>query len=159
MAEISEIGFIQKINSIYPKIDTIVESGELFSDEVVETLNRLENKDLSFVISDLRKDTYLGNRKIDIDIALNKKGIEELTDYNEIMNIWTNVQTTVYYSSINAIFIDNVFKKILILDFSFENILKIILFFSVFTIFIYTGIYHFKLIETVKKIKYFLKYL
>ena len=55
--------------------------------------------------------------------------------------------------------IDNVFKKILILDFSFENILKIILFFSVFTIFIYTGIYHFKLIETVKKIKYFLKYL
>lgn len=106
MAEISEIGFIQKINSIYPKIDTIVESGELFSDEVVETLNRLENKDLSFVISDLRKDTYLGNRKIDIDIALNKKGIEELTDYNEIMNIWTNVQTTVYYSSINAIFID-----------------------------------------------------
>lgn len=106
MAEISEIGFIQKINSIYPKIDTIVESGKLFSDEVVETLNRLENKDLSFVISDLRKDTYLGNRKIDIDIALNKKGIEELTDYNEIMNIWTNVQTTVYYSSINAIFID-----------------------------------------------------
>ena len=38
MAEISEIGFIQKINSIYPKIDTIVERGELFSDEVVETL-------------------------------------------------------------------------------------------------------------------------
>ena len=106
MAEISEIGFIQKINKIYPKIDTIVESGELFSDEVVETLNRLENKDLSFVISDLRKDTYLGNRKIDIDIALNKKGIEELTDFNEIMNIWTNVQTTVYYSSINVIFID-----------------------------------------------------
>ena len=64
MAEISEIGFIQKINKIYPKIDTIVESGELFSDEVVETLNRLENKDLSFVISDLRKDTYLEIEKL-----------------------------------------------------------------------------------------------
>ena len=103
MAEISEIGFIQKINSIYPKIDTIVESGELFSDEVVETLNRLENKDLSFVISDLRKDTYLGNRKIDIDIALNKKGIEELTDFNEIMNIHEQIMTKPFAEKQNNI--------------------------------------------------------
>ena len=55
--------------------------------------------------------------------------------------------------------IDTVFKNILVLHFSFENILKIILLFSAFSILIYTGIYHFKLIKTVKKVKYFLKYL
>ena len=55
--------------------------------------------------------------------------------------------------------IDTVFKNIHVLHFSIENILKIILFFSAFSILIYTGIYHFKLIKTVKKVKYFIKYL
>ena len=55
--------------------------------------------------------------------------------------------------------IESIFQKILVYDFSFEVILKLLLFFSFYTIMLYTGIYHFKLIKTVKKVKYFLKYL
>lgn len=98
--------FVENINLLAGKLDIIEESNEIFDEGVVPILEDISQLKLADAINDLRKDTYLGRRKIDIDIALNKKGIEELTDFNEIMNIWTNVQTTVYYSSINAIFID-----------------------------------------------------
>lgn len=55
--------------------------------------------------------------------------------------------------------IDIVFQKILVYNFSLEIIIKTVLYFSIFTIMIYTGIYHIRLIKTVKKLKYFLKYL
>ena len=55
--------------------------------------------------------------------------------------------------------IESIFQKILVYDFSFEVILKLLLFFSFYTIMLYTGIYHLKLINTVKKVKPFLKYL
>ena len=98
--------FVENINLLAGKLDIIEESNEIFDEGVMPILEDISQLKLADAINDLRKDTYLGNRKIDIDIALNKKGIEELTDFNEIMHIWTNVQTTVYYSAINAVFID-----------------------------------------------------
>ena len=98
--------FVENINLLVGKLDIIEESNEIFDDGVMPILEDISQLNLADAINDLKKDTYLGRRKIDIDIALNKKGIEELTDFNKIMGIWANVQTTVYYSSINAIFID-----------------------------------------------------
>lgn len=55
--------------------------------------------------------------------------------------------------------IEPIFQKFFVYDFSFELIIKLVLFFSVYTLMFYTGIYHFRLIKTVQKVKYFLKYL
>ena len=86
---------------------------------------------------------------------------EKYKDYKFSVFQWRTITSFsfIYFILLYLKPIDIVFQKILIQNFSYEIIFKAVLFFSVFTILIYTGIYHFKLIKTVKKIKYFLKYL
>ncbi len=86
---------------------------------------------------------------------------EKYKNYKFSVFQWRTIASfsIVYFILLYVKPIDTVFKNIHVLHFSIENILKIILFFSAFSILIYTGIYHFKLIKTVKKVKYFIKYL
>ena len=72
---------------------------------IVEDLTAL---DLDMVTEDLTKGTFFGNRKIDIDLALNRVGIASLTDFNAIMDIWTTTEGIVYYSGAEATFIDGI---------------------------------------------------
>ncbi|MCT7513668.1 coiled-coil domain-containing protein [Aliarcobacter cryaerophilus] len=83
MAEVNEVGFIAKVNEIYSKLNVIVRASEVYDEKVVETLNRLEDQDLSVIIEDLKKSNYLGNRKIDIDLALNNLSTTELPSYSK----------------------------------------------------------------------------
>lgn len=55
---------------------------------------------------DINKGTFLGNRKTDIDIALNKTGISETTNFEDAMAIWNNTTNTVYYDKAIATFVD-----------------------------------------------------
>ena len=82
---------------------------------------------------------------------------EKYKNYKFSVFQWRTIASfsIVYFILLYVKPIDTVFKNIHVLHFSIENILKIILFFSAFSILIYTGIYHFKLIKTVKKVKYF----
>ena len=78
-----ETGFIKKINEIYQKLNVIVKASEIYDEQVVETLNRLEDQDLTVIIEDLKKSNYLGNRKIDIDLALNNLSTTVLPAYQK----------------------------------------------------------------------------
>jgi hypothetical protein len=66
-----EIGFIEKVNNIYEKLDVMVKGGELFDSNVIKALSILNEQDLSPIVEDIKKGNYLGNRKIDINLALN----------------------------------------------------------------------------------------
>ena len=70
---------------------------------VIEDLNALN---LQEVTEDLKKGTFFGNRKIDIDVALNRTGIAELSDFNAIRAIWDNPIGAVYYRGAVATFVD-----------------------------------------------------
>lgn len=80
---VNEIGFIPKINEIYSKLGLIVKATEVYDEEVIETLRRLEDQDLTQIIEDLEKGNYLGNRKIDIDLFLNNLSEVELPTYSK----------------------------------------------------------------------------
>jgi len=98
--------FVQNVNILASKIDVIIEANSIFDGGVVPVLSEIAELDLQEVTSDLKKGTFFGERKIDIDLALNKVGIAGKTDFNEIMAIWTNTQNTVYYNSAVARFMD-----------------------------------------------------
>jgi len=73
--------------------------------EVIVTI--FENPDfIDLVSNDLKKKTYFGNRKLDIDLSLNKTGIDLDTDPEDALAIWSNTATTVYYSGYTAVFVD-----------------------------------------------------
>lgn len=55
---------------------------------------------------DINKGTFLGNRKTDIDLSLNKVGIAETLNYNDALAIWNNTATTVYYNKATCTFVD-----------------------------------------------------
>ena len=55
---------------------------------------------------DINKGTYLGSRKLDIDLSLNKTGIAETLSYEAAMALWTNTTNTVYYNKATCTFVD-----------------------------------------------------
>lgn len=61
---------------------------------------------MQITTEDIEKGTYLGNRKTDIDIALNKTGIAGLSDYTAIMEAWNTTTNTVYYDKAICTFVD-----------------------------------------------------
>lgn len=101
-----ETTFIQNVNTLAKNIDVIVEAKELFDENIVPVLEEVAALDLQDVTNDLIKGNFLGNRKIDIDIALNKTGITSTMSYNDAMAIWSNTETTVYYSKAFCYFTD-----------------------------------------------------
>ncbi len=65
----------------------------------------------------------------------------------------------VYFIGLYIQPIYDIFNNIQNQHYSFETIIKLILYFSIFTIMIYTGVYHIRLLRTIKKVKFFIKYL
>ena len=69
--------FIANINNLAAKLDVIVGAVGLFDDNVLPILEEIALLDLNMAILDLKKGNYLGNRKIDINLALNIQGITQ----------------------------------------------------------------------------------
>ncbi|MBE0498587.1 MAG: hypothetical protein IBX43_05020 [Campylobacterales bacterium] len=75
--------FIESVNKISKNLDAVVATSDLFSPEVVDKLAALSNVNLTLIIEDFQKGNYLGNRKIDIDLALNNLSLVELPAYSQ----------------------------------------------------------------------------
>lgn len=107
----NNIGFIEKINAIYEKIGAIDTANKSFNKEIVDTLVELKDLDLELIAEDIDKGTFLGNRKIDINLALNMQGITQdiLRDNPDLAeSTWTDESKTVMYNSCTALFKDGV---------------------------------------------------
>lgn len=83
MAEVNEIGFIAKVNELHKHLNTILLGQGLFSEQTLESLNKLQDLNISLIVEDFKKGNYLGNRKIDIDLALNNLSTTELPSYSK----------------------------------------------------------------------------
>ena len=83
MAEMNEIGFIAKVNELHKHLNTILLGQGLFSEQTLESLNKLQDLNISLIVEDFKKGNYLGNRKIDIDLALNNLSTTELPSYSK----------------------------------------------------------------------------
>ena len=74
-----------------------------------EQLAALAELDLKQFVKDLTKGNYLGNRKIDINLALNIKGITETLikeSPQEAEDLWTNNSQNVMYDKATITFVD-----------------------------------------------------
>lgn len=109
---------IENINALAAKLDVIVASNSIFDSDIILVLEEIAGLDLIDVTNDLKKGTLFGNRKIDIDLALNKVGLEALSDFNDIMALWTDTSTSVYYNQAVATFVDGV---VITIDFKNED--------------------------------------
>lgn len=78
-----ENSFIENVNKIAENLPSIVKSNELFNPEITKTLESLMQFDFKELIEDLQKGNYLGNRKIDINLALNNLSSETLPTYKQ----------------------------------------------------------------------------
>ena len=110
MADIdTEHSFIKNINSLAAKLDIIIDSNDIFDEGVIPVLEEIASLNLEEAIVDLRKGNYLGNRKIDINLALNMQGItQDLidTDPDAAEVIWVDTSKTVLYDKAICTFVD-----------------------------------------------------
>jgi len=90
---------VKFLQEILNNIDNI--SGVINSAELIRTASR-----------DIEKGNYFGNRKLDMDISLNKVGIAETTSREDALDIWNDVNNTVYYDSAVVTFVDGVIINI-----------------------------------------------
>jgi prefoldin subunit 5 len=101
---------LREIYAVLDKLDEIIELLSFYNTDEAkavhdvlinyrDTLKELAKKkdELILVGGDLAKGTYNGDRKLDIDLALNKRGVKEAKTTQEALAIWKNEQTTVYY--------------------------------------------------------------
>jgi len=63
--------FIENVNKVAEQLDIIKTVNNTFNPEVLPILKEIALLDLQDAVDDLRKGNYLGNRKIDINLALN----------------------------------------------------------------------------------------
>src|SRR5574344_827601 len=101
--------FVENVNLLASKVAVVEEANSIFDEGVIPVLEELALLDLDEAILDLKKGNYLGNRKIDINLALNMQGItQELIDKHpeQAEAIWVNTANTVLYSKATATFVD-----------------------------------------------------
>ena len=113
--------FIANINKLAAKLDTIIGAVGLFDDSVLPVLEEIALLDLDEAIQDLKKGNYLGNRKIDINLALNIQGVtQDLINKHpeQAEDIWANPANTVLYDKATATFVDG---TVIELPFLFDN--------------------------------------
>ena len=92
--------FIANINKLAAKLNIIIEAVDTFDNNVIPILEEVAALDLDAAIEDLEKGSYLGNRKIDINLALNVEGIDDKLigkDPDAAEAIWTDPSKTVLY--------------------------------------------------------------
>lgn len=113
--------FIANVNALADKLATIVESNEIFDENTIPILEEIAALDLQEAVDDLKKGNYLGNRKIDINLALNKQGItQDLIDKDEksAEDLWTDSATTVLYDYADVTFVDGIVVRV---NFEFDG--------------------------------------
>src|SRR5574344_1968971 len=107
--------FVENVNLLASKVDVVEEANSLFDENVIPVLEEIADLDLDAAIEDLLKGNYLGNRKIDINLALNIQGITEellLTDPDQAEAIWTDTSKTVQYDKAIITFTDGVVTEL-----------------------------------------------
>ena len=103
--------FVENINLLASKLETIEESNEIFDEDVVPILREISQLDIGAAIADLKKGNYLGNRKLDINLILNMLDVDEtLLERNPELAeaIWTDVNKAVHYDKAFITFVDGV---------------------------------------------------
>ena len=113
--------FIENVNKLARKLDILLESNALFDDNIIPILEEIAELELKEAIQDLKKGNHLGNRKIDINLALNRRGITEdlINKYPEqAENIWTDLSGVVLYDSCDITFVDG---EVVTIDFEFDG--------------------------------------
>lgn len=114
--------FVENVNLLASKVDVVEEANSLFDENVIPVLEEIADLDLDAAIEDLLKGNYLGNRKIDINLALNVQGITEellLTKPEQAKAIWTDKTKTVQYDKAVITFTDG---EVITLPFMFDNV-------------------------------------
>lgn len=110
--------FIKNVNKLANNMELIEQTARYLTPEVLPIYEELASIDLIDITQDLKKGTLFGNRKIDIDLSLNKVGLEALSDFNDIMALWTDTSTSVYYNQAVATFVDG---AVVTIDFKNED--------------------------------------
>ena len=101
--------FVENVNLLASKVGAIEEANVIFDEGVIPILQEIATLDLAEAINDLKKGNYLGNRKVDINLALNMQGIT-----NDLINkdptaaeaIWNDATKTVLYDKAIATYVD-----------------------------------------------------
>nr|MDD2267861.1 hypothetical protein [Sulfuricurvum sp.] len=75
--------FVENVNKLSLNLDTIVKANSMFNDSVLPVLQEVADLDLQEVTEDFKKGNYLGNRKIDIDLSLNKLDSTSVVSYSK----------------------------------------------------------------------------
>jgi len=99
----SKPSFIENVNKISQNLNTIIKSIDLFDDNVVDRLEQLAELDISLITQDLDKGNYLGNRKIDIDLALNNTSeIEEVSYSGAKLTLNDGTEVDIHFSTFDT---------------------------------------------------------
>lgn len=103
--------FIANVNLIASKFKELVRIDEKFDAESVKLLVQLVQNSLDINIKqiseDLRKGSYNGYRKLDIDLLTNFKDYDFFLTDEEKNALWNNPAAQVYYDSIDVYFVDD----------------------------------------------------
>lgn len=84
--------FVENVNKLSLNLDTIIEAKNMFDDSVLPVLQEVADLDLQDVTGDLQKGNYLGNRKIDINLALNRSIADSPVSYYSVEIVLTDGQ-------------------------------------------------------------------
>ena len=98
--------FISNVNYLAKKFDSLMQVDEKFDIETVKLLAQLVKNSLDINIKilseDLRKGSYYGYRKLDIDLLTNFKDYDYFTTDEEKNKLWGDPSKQVYYSSVDV---------------------------------------------------------
>ena len=102
--------FIANVNLIASKFNELVRIDEKFNAEAVKLLVQLVQNSLDINIKqiseDLRKGSYNGYRKLDIDLLTNYKDYDYFMSDEEKNTLWNDPSKQVFYSSMDVYFLD-----------------------------------------------------
>lgn len=113
--------FFEKLKEVADNLPAILQAKDLFNKDVVALLDDLSGLEVQELVDDLEKGTYLGNRKTDINLALNMVGITAeliLDSADEMEAIWTDSLKTVLYDSAKVTFVDG---EVIDVPFTFDG--------------------------------------
>lgn len=104
----SSNSFIANVNRLASKFDELTSIDKKFDAESVKLLVQLVKNALDInikqIADDLRKGSYEGYRKLDINLLTNFSEYDELMTDSEKNSLWNDPTKQVYYSSVDVIF-------------------------------------------------------
>ena len=101
--------FVENVNVLAGNIQEILLANSLFDETVIPVLTEVADLDLQEVTADLVKGEYYGNRKLDIDLALNIYGLEDKIKTLSVTALATFISESlgkINYTSASILFSD-----------------------------------------------------